>query len=290
MDEIIKQLYEEQPTKTLYHYTSLTGLMGMVKSRNMRASEIHYLNDTEELKHLGKLLDREIGIRLENGAGPRNVLIQFREWSATRRKNGPLVFVGSYTEEGNLLSQWRGYCPHGNGVSLGFDPDKLTRSARSKSFAIGKCIYGKDRKKALVEQLINAVVLMAEERGEAPPNQKHPTQSFHDIFSELESKLLMIAALIKNPAFHEEKEWRIVSPIISNYVETPIKYREGATSLIPFMEVPLPKNNQQAIDIEHIFLGPTPNSDLSMNSISWYLSREGVHINNSYCMIPYRNN
>ncbi len=289
MDDIIKQLYEEQPSKTLYHYTSLAGLMGMVEKRNMWASEIHYLNDTKELRLLGELLNHEIRIRLENGADPCNVLIQFREWIAIRQKYGPLVFVGSYTEEGNLLSQWRGYCPHGSGVSIGFNPEKLIISTKPHSFMIGKCIYDNDHKIALAKQLIDVVVSVANERGEALPNQKHPTQSFHDVFAELEPKLLTVAALIKDHAFREEKEWRIVSPIISNYVKTPIKYREGATLLIPFMEVPLPKNDQQAIDIEHIFLGPTPENYLSINSISMYLSRVGAYASILNSAIPYRN-
>jgi hypothetical protein len=39
----VSQLYSEKPKRTLYHYTSLTGLMGIVEHRNFWVSDIRYL-------------------------------------------------------------------------------------------------------------------------------------------------------------------------------------------------------------------------------------------------------
>ena len=49
MDTIVSELYEKNPTRTLYHYTSIGGLQGIVESRGIWATEIRYLNDAKEL-------------------------------------------------------------------------------------------------------------------------------------------------------------------------------------------------------------------------------------------------
>ena len=43
MDTILKDLYDVMPTQTLYHYTSIDGLQGIVDSRSIWATEIQYL-------------------------------------------------------------------------------------------------------------------------------------------------------------------------------------------------------------------------------------------------------
>src|SRR5215472_6382632 len=102
LHETVRQLYSGEPQRTLYHYTSLTGLKGIVEQRNFWVSDIRYLNDSEELRHLGKWLNDTAG-RLEQSLGPKKVFMQFREWLGHRLliDFGPTLFVGSFTERGN---------------------------------------------------------------------------------------------------------------------------------------------------------------------------------------------
>ena len=55
-------------------------------------------------------------------------------------------------------------------------------------------------------------------------------------FASIEIDLLRIAAILKHPSFREEKEWRIVSPVIANTAEAPILFREGHAMLVPYIE------------------------------------------------------
>ena len=287
LHETVRQLYSEQPQRTLYHYTSLTGLMGIVEKRNFWVSDIRYLNDSEELKHLGRWLDGTTG-RLQQSQGPQKVLTQFREWLQRRLlvDFGPTLFVGSFTEEGNLLSQWRGYCPHGRGVSIGFSPLKIIEQSQRHSFMIGKCIYDSRTKSDLAGQVINAVISAAERVGEA--SELHPSQSYHGVFKQIEPELLKIAALVKDDSFSEEKEWRVVSQVFTNFIESPIKFREAPSMLIPYMEMPLVDGGQK-LPIGDIIVGPTPTINLSMESIVRYLNRLGVvNLSIKSCGIPYR--
>ena len=54
----IEKLLSQRPSAILYHYTSPAGLLGIVKSRSLWASGIHYLNDSSEYRHaVGVLQD-----------------------------------------------------------------------------------------------------------------------------------------------------------------------------------------------------------------------------------------
>ncbi len=43
------KLYKEQPDRILYHYTSIAGMMGIVSSKVLWASEIRYLRPTRRV-------------------------------------------------------------------------------------------------------------------------------------------------------------------------------------------------------------------------------------------------
>jgi hypothetical protein len=75
-----------------------------------------------------------------------------------------------------------------------------------------------------------------------------------------------------------------------NLRENSIKYREGNTLLVPYIDFTLPHHSNVGVLFGHIVLGPTENSNLSMNSLANYLTRmqsSPLHgIENS--LIPFR--
>ena len=290
IDSLAKKLYAFRPTKVLYHYTSLSGLQGILASKSIWASDIRYLNDAAEMRHAANLITGEITQRLGRSQENSKVLRQLRDWLAHRLVEGHILFAASFTENGNLLSQWRGYCPPGKGVSVGFNPDYLAKCAKDNSFEIGKCLYDTSQQREIATTIVDAIQALAAKRGEnKDPSKRHPTQSFHDVFELCEDHLLRVAALLKHPSFQEEQEWRIVSPIVKNYRDTPIRYREGISMLVPYIELSLVAPNE-AMKFQHIYLGPTPNINLSMNSLGNYLSRSHVSPREgiTYSQIPYR--
>ncbi len=289
--EIANQLYAENPTDVLYHYTSLDAINGIIESKSLWATDIRYFNDAAEMRHTAEWLQFEIAQRMEKKAIFGNLLGQFREWIFHRLISGHMLFVVSFTTNGNLLSQWRGYCPHGRGISLGFNPNHICKFAKQQSFQITRCIYNSDKKRLIVSQVIDAIEALAQEQGENKDKSKrHPSNSFYDVFEGVEDDLLRIAAAIKHPSFQEEQEWRAVSPIIKNYVQAPISYRNGPSMLIPYINFGLVQKDEEQIEFEHIFLGPSSNFGLSMHSISNYLSKKMIFTKKgiTYCQIPYR--
>ena len=181
--QLAQELYSQPPKEVLYHYSSLGALTEIVASGCLYATDIGFFSDAAELKHAADILRIYIDQRIEGGTANLRHFSQMREWVRERLTGGHMQFVVSFTENGNLLSQWRSYCPHGKGVSIGFAPEVLARSATAQGFRVGKCIYHNEVQRNLVESILTEIESLAGKRGENTDRSKrHPSQSFHDVF------------------------------------------------------------------------------------------------------------
>jgi hypothetical protein len=291
IQDITAQLYADRPRETLYHYTTLEGLLGIVSSRGLWASDIRYMNDSAEMKHAADLIKKDIARRIAEGHPNPKLLNQFQYWVGHRMVHGHMLFSASFRSNGNLLSQWRGYSDHGKGVSIGFAPELILECAHARSFQVARCVYDPLEQERLVSQVVDAVELLADEFGECTdPAVLPPDQSYLESFERVESDLLRIAAVLKHPSFQEEEEWRVVSPILTDFAQAPIRYREGTSMLVPYLEFPLAVTPGAPLALEHLYLGPSPNISISMNSLELYLAQNDIRPRSgiSYCQIPYR--
>ncbi len=283
---ITQRLYADPPLERLYHYTTFHGLRGIVGHGALWSSDVRYMNDSAELRHTADLIRAEVNRRISDNHTHPKLLTRFLDWVAHRITNGHMVFAASFRANGNLLSQWRGYSTLGKGISIGFNPEHILACAKRQRFQIGRCIYEPEAQRALIAQVIDAVEAVA-----AQDDDQDPTT----VFAELESDLLRLAAILKHPSFREEDEWRIVSPVITDGPGTggpdsPVRFREGTSMLVPYIEFSLSREPGQAIEIEHMFLGPTPNRELSLNSLSLFLAKHGIQpeADIDYCQVPFR--
>jgi hypothetical protein len=108
--------------------------MGMADSTTFRLSEARHLNDSQDLKDFVWAIRLDINRRIKEYNATRTQatsmdftskasnffnMRSFESWLHMKFGSDDwMIFVGSFTEEGNLLSQWRGYCPYGQGVRL----------------------------------------------------------------------------------------------------------------------------------------------------------------------------
>lgn len=289
IESLTKELYADIPMGTMYHYTTFSGLLGIVRSRAIWASDVRYMNDSAELRHTADLIMAEVRERIDNGHSNSNLLSQFADWVAYRITNGHMLFGASFRSHGNLLSQWRGYSSPGRGVSLGFCPDYILECAQRQGFMIGKCIYEPHRQRALIRQLVDAVERLAEKHADGEHTVSERSSLYRQAFAVMETDLLRIAAILKHPSFREEKEWRIVSPVIANTAEAPILFREGHAMLVPYIEFPLSLDGKPPV-MDHLYLGPTANINISMHSLRMFLEQNGITPKRGieYCQIPFR--
>lgn len=281
--DVLRALYAEpQEGDVFFHYTSIAALQSIVSEQCLRASEIHYFSDAAELAHFASLL---LNALRERRDAAESVASELSRWIQIRLKDGHEVFVVSFTVQGNLLSQWRAYCPPGKGVSLGFAPAQIVAASRAQGFTVGRCIYGPEEQRRAASQVIDAVLRRCNDVG--PNSHRAAAEAYWDVFQEFEESLLKIGALFKHPAFKEKLEWRVVSPIVTNYRDTDIRYREGVSMLVPYVLFNLAIPGAEAF-VDTVFVGPTPHPSLAINSISRFLSRSRRRIGVFNSQIPYR--
>lgn len=292
-----------KPKGPLYHYTSQAGLLGIIQKKQIWATNMLFLNDSAELNHAIRLVKDAIheiegSMSLEEATfikGFGDDLDLIINWIDYQRIAG--IYVCSFSENKDQLSQWRGYCPNGNGFSIGFNfSSPLYNSLiEAQNFCLLKCEYGDSEQKSIARQFVNDVINTFRIDGQDIANQK----AWADFRKT--------APRIKDPTFYEEAEWRLVylPPKSDSGGPRNIKFREGKSMLIPYLEIELtelikePDVRKPLEWIPEIYVGPTQHQALSCMSLDILLKTQGVsniiskedkpeHTRVSASEIPYR--
>jgi hypothetical protein len=278
----------------LYHYTTQEGLLGILESKQLWATHYRYLNDASEGQIVSKLLFDELANRI----GDEGVISQGE--TILSEITSQDVYVTSFSEDGNLLSQWRAYSGNFGGYSIGFSTNYL--EAIGKHFfnnisgphylpdnPLIRCQYFiddverqlKEKIKKAVDSYINEqeeiIRTYAERTGCLTPAAialKH----FRDFSRE--------CAITKDYAFHEEREWRLVVNLHQFGYDG--FFRQGRSMLIPYLKIPLTCPEQRP-EIKRIFIGPCPNPAEARKSIKMLLNKQNIwNVDIKDSMIPYR--
>jgi hypothetical protein len=264
--------------------------MGIVDSKVLWASHIYYLNDSAEIIFACHLLQDLVKERLSGASqGEADFLDEFHSWLGSFTNTAYHLFIFSLTEEGNLLSQWRSYTPHGKGVSIGFAAPFLVKKVQEQNLRIAKCLYERDAQRALMNDLLERMLVsFVRERASINTAKFHPTQKYFGFMERFREDILQVFALIKDQAFRGEREWRIISKYYPRYTVPEVKFREGACMLVPYIEIPIGNKGNPDLLFERIILGPTEHNNLSHSALSSYLSNKKVCNETVSSGIPYR--
>jgi Protein of unknown function (DUF2971) len=288
--DILKEMFSKVPNKTIYHYTSQSGLLGIITTKTIWATNIHYLNDASEFQVAvqlarGKIPDLIKATREEDAEFLREL---DRRLSVIMGFNLRSIYVCSFSSNGNLLSQWRSYCPDGNGFSIGFDYSQLHARLQRQGFRIARCVYDPQAQSEMIQQfLVSALDTFHKTRnafGEVG-RQDWAAQYFAALDVDLE--FLRLAPILKDKSFEEEDEWRLISsPILLTHPQ--VCFREGKSMILPFFKIELAQEDEH-LSFPEIFIGPTPHEVLSKISVESLLSAkdfDGSSVRLSG--IPYR--
>ena len=263
----------------LYHYTSHDTLYNIVESGTLRASHVYYMNDSNEIKYaIGNFIsvvqNREKSSESEEES---MFLQQFPNWLQNMKNNPHYIFSFSLSEKGNLLSQWRAYTPHGTGVSIGFNKSDIENYVLNNDMRLVQCIYSPDKQNQLLSSVLDHVLVQFKNDKSNIDISKGPVgQEFHMYLNQFSGYLLGEFIKIKDPAFHEECEWRLISKFYESYVDQNIKFRSGKTTLVPYVNFDIGNIRSDGNLFEQVYIGPSPNFGLAFSAISAYLSNKGA--------------
>jgi hypothetical protein len=241
------------PGRVLYHYTSVAGLVGILERRCLFASDVWFLNDASEVRYAQTRMLEQVRKWTDFGSDQPWVeeLLEVSE-----AKPGWLddVFVTSFCEERDLLSQWRGYAA--GGFAVGFAADGLAALDRAPGAArLVQVDYGAEsgrrRLRALFEQLAAG----------GPYTQEEGERLARKV-------LLPEMASVKEPSFSEEREWRLL--VVEERAER-ILFRVNATAVVPYVEVALPEPSP----VSEVVIGPAVDQQMRRRGVEQLLARRG---------------
>jgi hypothetical protein len=273
-----------QPTRIpLYHYSDGNGFLGMLNTGKLWFTHIKYLNDSAEYSYaLTKLAEvlKEYKDVDEQG----HLQQAFEVISDNERLQSHYSF--SLTEEDDLLSQWRGYCPNG-GYSFSFDSQHIDQMCTTYNLAFKKCLYtAEDQRQFIIDEIIDvplasirqAVEGTRENTARGILRSKGVALMTYNIHLSIINRAHLLA-FIKDPTFAQEQEWRIVASEKSmQNINSYLKYRSSRNMLIPYLDLPIPlrpdnEDPQNNLIINKVRISPTAHKDLALASCRMMMSR-----------------
>lgn len=230
---------------TLYHYTTLDGLMGIIDTRSLWCSHVRTLNDPSEIQYGKKLVTDQMDKYIIDIKD--KVIIDLFEQLKMLTSGFEIlfhIFVGCFCQNNNLLSQWRNYSAQGGGYNVGIKFNSNTKYSHYK------------------EDLTNASHVILRKINYSPASQNHYIKLCLDSIAqgcidslkwftktgigipqdwsliaanEAINILFDIILSFKDPVFSEENEWRIIKVVRDDKRPDLYKFRNDKNRLIPFL-------------------------------------------------------
>jgi|Tabmets5t2r1_1033131.scaffolds.fasta_scaffold15404_2 Protein of unknown function (DUF2971) len=205
--------------RTLFHYTNGAGLKGILESNRVWGTHAQYLNDSTELVYACEAIKTVVEQQIDDQA-PAAIIELGRQITSLLDPHYIHDFLTAYMacfcEEGDLLSQWRGYGGGGGigGYALGLDGRQMGDrpfgiSTPEQDLGLVRVIYDPSVQKDLIDSIVarSFDVLRSIEEKHGPDAAG---AAMFDCTTFVQRQLATCLICFKNPAFSEEKEWRAV--------------------------------------------------------------------------------
>jgi hypothetical protein len=229
-----------QKPRALYHYTGSAGFKGIIESGVIRATHIAFMNDASEYLHAVSLLTNAINELRATEKDPIRIslLNEINDPVAlTRPEHVAPYFVACFSTKENSLNQWRAYGRGEGGFAVSFDAEKLDKRILTLNGMLSPVNYDLAEQSNLVRELL---LWGLSEYEKLAPNisPEHRDEHRRDWAHMFLWRATAAAPIIKNPAFEEEGEWRLIH--LPNWKED-IRFIAKETGLSPFTELRLGK-------------------------------------------------
>lgn len=279
--------------ESLFHYTTAEGLLGILNSSQLWASDLRFLNDVREGLYAKQLL-------LDAVAGMPNPVLDPNHWAYRHGQSAVDafaayhrlvidqirtsifgVFVACFCESGDLLSQWRAYGSD-HGYAVEFSAASLETALAGRPFLVGSALhmvqYGESRAQEMVGRALESV---------RDTNLNHPgVKAWHKAV-----ELTAMLATVKDPGFQEESEWRLIGvldpysgrPPKAKLDESGIRFRATPIAIVPYIELSVALNA-----IVSIRIGPGRYGDVRQAGVEALLSAIGLKAKVVRSAVPLR--
>lgn len=230
-----------EATEPVYHYTSASGLLGLLQTQTLWASEATSLNDIAEIRQGWDFIDEWLKHQIPKSS---TALWLKRVADSTRQLHGQAeVFVACASTRRDDANQWRLYADAGRGYAVELDPS-APMSVLSRDVAISRgSVAAKEERRSsqssggpvvrgardlvtvspwlhvlydqsIKDRAMHDVLVKARadrhwvQAGPTADEREHRKELWEERASEV---LATIAQLVKSPGFSGEDEVRIAA-------------------------------------------------------------------------------
>lgn len=272
-------LTNETAPKVLYHYSTGSGLLGILQTKQIWATQIRHLNDRDELR-IGERIAleelREAGKQVQHQVMRTLVehLTNFLERKPPSKTGR--VYIASFSERGDDLQQWGFYGARGAGYSIGFRSLPPVANATGFGATLLRCEYDVDAFREKVRADLFAMVSKFE--GTIAANSVNWESIFEILrFHWMSVMLARIGTMVprlKNKAFVGEAEWRLVVVPDPEGKNESVLFRSAKDDIQAYIPTPVALDGEK-IDFADICVGPTDDREDRAATVRALLNRHG---------------
>jgi DUF2971 family protein len=188
----------------LHHYTSFDGLMGILTSNALWATDVRFLNDDTELD-FGKRACFDALMQIRD----RSLLPYVGAVARGLEENfGHQTFVTCFSRSRKLESQWREYAEQHRGFAVAFDTLCLSSLWARPALRLMPVEYGPKAQRLRAQRIVErALEDIQRERRQSPAEAQFGIRSR---FTLLGVELLYLCASFKAWGWRGEQEWRLI--------------------------------------------------------------------------------
>ncbi len=284
--DLVSSRTHEEPPEELFHYTSAGGLLEIVQSNQIWATNLEFMNDFLEVKY-AKELFMEV-VQRERKATRSKLVMHFLD--DTARMLDPFTSLFSFyaisfcADGGDRLSQWRAYASEGTGYSIGFRTGELIDAigkykpeAGEEQMELIEVVYRREEQQAVVQGAVRRICNYIEEHL-AKLNARRSRRALKELPNLLCVHLFPYVFSFKASGFEEEREWRLVTWVPSSIESKKVKFRASANFTIPYLSLDLSvrgKGDEEKLPISRIIQGPRVEAEVGMKSLELLIKKYG---------------
>lgn len=261
--------------KSLYHYTSIHGVEGILNTKSIWATQLHFMNDSTEWLYALDLVreNLEDTIALPPDTSWWKFVEEAKE--SLRRIEGIEICVCSFSEVSNQLSQWRAY----GGYEIAFDTTELGIIFDRYAFQLKPCIYNLEEQRRIIDNIVRPVVA---ER-DLVVGVSVADAGVNELQFRLVQQLAAVAPVLKHPDFKEEKEWRAFGIVHPD--DPHMGYHIRGTVIVPHCKLEL-KAGASPTPLRGIKVGPHPHQSLAVQGLKIFTRHSQIGVTAS--STPFR--
>ncbi|WP_256978933.1 MULTISPECIES: DUF2971 domain-containing protein [unclassified Rhodococcus (in: high G+C Gram-positive bacteria)] len=207
-----KEIFSAEEPKYLYHYTNANAFISICDKRQLWSGRPDQMNDFKEQLHAIEEISRLVSTAHRKAGNAGDAVLQnfcervSQELDIERLRPKMPQFVISLSRDGDLLSQWRAYCPRSGGYSLAIPFDVLKGLADLQEFHLSRCLYDPDEVDEVLSEVLYSYYETYQDEYSKAANYDVAYVAVRDSMLDM---FAFYSTFIKHEGFSEENEWRL---------------------------------------------------------------------------------